>query len=486
MPNLVLCDFDPQQRNLFRDYLAAHPQVERIDTADEAAALRLVEADSAFAVIPFWSAAPNPQQLDAIRQFARRQIPVIVVLAPDLPAAVKAAGIEAGAIDCLAADAMPGRLLRLIELFTPRSDTRSVDLDSVGPDSVGPRPAALDKRAEAGTDDGYLLQSPAMQPVSDRLLKIGRLSSTVLITGDTGVGKSSLARWIHEHSPRRDAPFREVACGSIPYHLVESELFGHVRGSFTGSDHDHEGKFSVARDGTLLLDEIDCLPLAVQAKLLRVVEQRCFEKIGSHKTERFRARLIAATNRPLDELIAKGEFRPDLYYRLGVISLRIPTLQERADAIVPLAISFASRFAKAQGLSIDSLSPAVINTLQNYPWPGNIRELRNAMEYAVAFASGNQIRWSDLPDEIRYPERFQLTGHGVAAPPPVATPATATPGNRLAGARKLAEREMLLATLRATNNNRTKAAAALGVSRVTLYKRMERLNISHPKVEVSP
>lgn len=480
MPNLVLCDFDPQLRNLFRNYLAAHPQVERIDATDEAAALRLVEAGSAFAVVPFWSAAPNPQQLDAVRQFARRQVPVIVVLAPDLPAAVKAAGIEAGAIDCLAADAMPGRLLQLIELFTPRSDTRPVD-----PDSVGPRPAELDKRAEAGTDDGYLLQSPAMQPVSDRLLKISRLSSTVLITGDTGVGKSSLARWIHEHSPRRDAPFREVACGSIPYHLVESELFGHLRGSFTGSDHDHEGKFSVARDGTLLLDEIDCLPLAVQAKLLRVVEQRCFEKIGSHKTERFRARLIAATNRPLDQLIAKGDFRPDLYYRLGVISLRIPTLQERADAIVPLAISFASRFAKAQGLTIDSLSPAVINTLQNYAWPGNIRELRNAMEYAVAFASGNQIRWSDLPDEIRYPERFQLTGPSVAVPP-VADHPPATPGNQLAGARKLAEREMLLATLRATNNNRTKAAAALGVSRMTLYKRMERLNISNPKVEVSP
>ncbi len=476
MPNLVLCDFDRQKREVFRDYLEAHPHVERIDAADETAALRLVDSCSALAVVPFWSAAPNPRQLEAVREFCRLQVPVVPVLAPDLPAAVKSVGIEAGAIDCVPVGAMRGRLLQLIELFTARfvprpSDTRPADSPIVD----------LESRTESRTDDGYLLQSPAMQQVSDRLLKIAGLNSTILLTGATGVGKSSLARWIHDHSSRRNAPFREVACGSIPYNLVESELFGHVRGSFTGSDHDHEGKFSVVRDGTLLLDEIDCLPLEVQAKLLRVVEQRCFEKIGSHKTERFHARLIAATNRPLDQLIAKGEFRPDLYYRLGVISFRIPTLQERADAIIPLAMAFALRFAKEQGQTIGSLSPAVISALQHYAWPGNIRELRNTMEYAVAFASGNQIRWSDLPDEIRYPERFQLTG-GTAVAPLAATP-PAEPGNQLAGARRVAEREMLLATLQATNNNRTKAAAALGVSRMTLYKRMERLNISHPKVE---
>ena len=471
--NLLTCHFDRPRLNRFLRMLGEDTRMKVMSVDDLAALLPALDRGLTVAVLPYWSEVPSGEQLELVRQISQLRIPVIPILADGISATVKLEAIKAGAIDCVSESAMEGRLRQLIYLFESRCELieRSVPFC-----------------AEPQSDGDLVLCSPAIRQLTHRLQKIAPLSSTVMLTGDTGTGKSTLAKWIHQRSARKNEPFMDTACGSIPFSLVEEEFFGHTRGSFTGAERDHEGKFAVVGKGTLLLDEVDCLPLEVQAKLLRVVEQRSFEKIGSHKTQSFSARLIVATNRPLDDLVAQGLFRADLYYRLGVLAFRVPSLQERSEDIVPMALAFARWFGKENGREVTELSAAVADTLRGYPWPGNVRELRNTMEYAVAFAAGKRIQWSDLPEEIRYPKQHVFPplspGVSVVSPSCAESQLSKRPvGNRLMSARQQGERQALLEALRSTNNNRTKAAAALGVSRMTLYKRMERLHITNPRAE---
>jgi DNA-binding NtrC family response regulator len=320
------------------------------------------------------------------------------------------------------------------------------------------------------------------------------------------VGKTTLARWVHNQSSRRDEPFLDVACAALPSTLIESELFGHVRGAFTSADRDQRGKLRAAGCGTLLLDEVDCLPIDVQAKLLRAVEQRLFEPVGSSKSEKLLARLVVASNRPLDQEVAAGRFRSDLYYRLSVLEFRVPPLRERLDAVLSMAEAFVRQFAASHGRSVTGISVAASQALLDYSWPGNIRELRNAMDHAVALSTGSQLQWSDLPEAVRRGGAAAAVavtaGHASPALPLASQPAgplVAGPqvsgagclesnelsgatarlagGNQLQAIREKAERDLLLATLARNNNNRSKTAAELGISRVTLYKRLERLGI---------
>jgi DNA-binding NtrC family response regulator len=293
------------------------------------------------------------------------------------------------------------------------------------------------------------------------------LDATVLLQGETGCGKTHAARVIHEHSARSSRPFVVVECGALTPTLLASELFGHVRGSFTGADRDYAGKLASAEDGTVFLDEIDTMPLECQAKLLRTVEDRIYQAVGSSKTQTLQARLVVATNRPLDQEVAAGRFRSDLYYRLNVVSFSIPPLRERKPDIQPLAERFLATFSQRAERPIRGFTPRALEAFWCYDWPGNIRELRNAVERSVALCSAPMIDHGDLPEPI---QRAHDENAGCRSRLPAAGGCTA--GNELAAARMGGELQRLLAALGRHKYNRTNAAAELGISRVTLYKKL--------------
>jgi len=317
------------------------------------------------------------------------------------------------------------------------------------------RPAEDDRDAALGAPlaaSGIVARSAAMLRVVSLIESLSHSDATVLITGESGTGKEVIARALHDRSPRHNAPLIAVNCGALPPDLLESEMFGHVRGAFTGAVRDRVGRFDAAGSGTLFLDEIGDLPLPLQVKLLRVLQNGTFERVGESTSRTSRARIVAATNVDLRAAVANGRFRDDLYYRLRVVPIEIPPLRDRRDDIEPLARVLLARVAGRQGRSL-RLSPDAMRLLLDHDWPGNARELENALEYAVAVCRGQTILPEDLPE---------LSG-ATAAP---ATPAAATPpADR-------AEADLLRAVLDAHHWRRGEAARALGISRSTLWRRM--------------
>jgi DNA-binding NtrC family response regulator len=312
--------------------------------------------------------------------------------------------------------------------------------------------------------------------VDDQIARIRRVAeqdTTILLTGETGCGKSMLAKFIHRSSPRRGDPYLVVDCGALSGQLIESEMFGHARGAFTGADRDRQGKFAAAGVGTLVLDEINSLPLPLQAKLLRAVEERVFEPVGTNKTESLRARLIAISNVPLEDEVGRERFRKDLFYRLNVVEFRLPSLRERPAAVIPLAQQLLRSSAAAACHEITAIAPAALEAMFGYDWPGNIRELRNVIERAVMLAGGPVIQLTDLPESIR--------GRAVApAASPVfsltPTPPMPTP-LQLSAPVGADDATRILTVLRKHNNNRCRAATELGMSRVSLYKKLHRYGL---------
>jgi DNA-binding NtrC family response regulator len=293
---------------------------------------------------------------------------------------------------------------------------------------------------------------------------VAPLDLTVLLTGETGSGKTRLAHLLHDLSPRRGEPLVVVDCSALPPGLAESELFGHARGAFTGADRDRAGKLAAAGAGTLLLDEINSLPLAVQGKLLRAVEERVFEPLGTNRLLPLPARLIAAANVELEAEVEAGRFRADLYHRLNVIAFRVPALRERPGCIVPLAEAFLRASAARHGRAdLAGFSPAAAHRLEAYPWPGNVRELRNAVERAMALCPGGAIDVADLPDPIR---RFSTGYAGTREPLP-----------SLRQWKDGLEVQRIREVLRKHNEERSKAARELGISRVTLYKKLRKYGL---------
>jgi DNA-binding NtrC family response regulator len=239
------------------------------------------------------------------------------------------------------------------------------------------------------------------ETMMEQMRRVAAQDTTILLGGETGTGKTRMARLIHDFSPRRAKPFLVINCGALAAELIESEMFGHVRGAFTGADQARTGKFAAAGQGTLLLDDIDALPLPLQAKLLRAVEERVFEPVGCNDSLPVEARLIAASNRPLEREVETGRFRADLFYRLNVVSFQMPPLREQPDKIAHLAAELLKNCASRNGRPFQGISAAARHILERYTWPGNIRELRNVIERAVALCPGSTIEVEDLPDALR-------------------------------------------------------------------------------------
>ena len=391
----------------------------------------------------------NGLQLLAQARERHPQLPVVVMTAyADTQLAVQA--LKGGARDFLIKPFMPQQLLEVIARHHP-----------------SPRPA------KTGTEAEIIAADPAILAVKNRCERVAGTGATVLLTGESGVGKDVFAKQIHQLSDRRNKPYVAINCAAIPENLLESTLFGYEKGAFTGAAKAQPGKFEQANGGTLFLDEIGEMPLELQAKLLRVLQDQVVERLGSLRSIHCDVRIVAATNQDLQQRVKDGKFREDLYFRLAVFPIRIPPLRERKNDILPLAEHFLVRYGRTMGRQGVKLSPASQNDLANYPWPGNVRELENAIQRALLLSDGKMIEPADI----------ELHGSQVPAQTASPAPPTALDGTALAyvldqestasGAQDMdsIEREHILKVLKQVGGNRKEAVNILGLSeRALRYK----------------
>jgi DNA-binding NtrC family response regulator len=345
----------------------------------------------------------------------------------------------------------------LAKPFTPEALVRVVD-------AVLKRRLAAMERAcmrlameEPPPSEAPIACSEAMRGVLDLARKVAATAATVLISGETGVGKEVVARAIHRMGRRRDKPFVTVDCGVLVETLFESEMFGHVRGAFSGALDTTDGKFELARNGTIFLDEVANISVNIQAKLLRVIQEHEITKVGSSDRIHVDVNVISATNRDLEGEIKAGRFREDLFYRLNVVHIHIPPLRERVEDIPPLARQFLKTLSRSKAKKVTGISDEAMRALKIHEWPGNVRELKNAVERAVVVCEGETIERSDLP--------YDITSEGYAAPD---------------GALAEMERKEIVRVLRQCNWNKTRTAQTLGINRKTLREKIRRYNIDIP------
>ena len=397
---------------------------------------------------------PDGNGLDLLTEFVAKGIPTIVMTAfGDVTDAVNA--MKLGAIDYLKKPIDLEELLLIVKKNEKNSELQN-RLD-------------YSKQRDTHATDGVQLigDSPAMQSVRQQINRISQLSNmtdatppTVLIVGETGTGKDVAARFLHSACANSDRPFVHVDCASLPAELIESELFGHEKGAFTNAVAARPGLIESAEDGTIFLDEIGELPLALQAKLLNVLERRKVRRLGSTKERPVPARIIAATNRDLHDMVNEGRFRSDLYYRLNVITMYMPPLRDRGDDIVQLSNYFKMLTEKRYGLEKREFSANAVEMIKQYPWPGNVRELRHQISRAVLLSSQSQIVASDLALP------------GVSAVTPVTIEKTDAQMTL-----DVAEKAMLLSALEHARNNVSQAARQLGITRMTMRYRMDKHGI---------
>jgi DNA-binding NtrC family response regulator len=326
---------------------------------------------------------------------------------------------------------------------------------------------ALQDRGPTGRIIG---RSPSLLKVTHMVNQVASIKSTVLLSGESGVGKELVAEAIHYQSPRKDKPLVKLNCGALPEGLIESELFGHEKGAFTGAIQQRKGRFELADGGTFFLDEISEIPPATQVKLLRVLQEGEFQRVGGSQTLKVDVRIIAATNVDLEAAVAAGRFRKDLFYRLNVIHLRIPPLRERVEDIPLLALNFLDKFCLENDRPPMGFSPEAMAALKRYSWPGNVRELQNVVERSVALCEGSTVELADLPDEIR---AHSPSEDKIVLP--------------VGASMEEIERLVILQTLKKTGGDKELTARLLGIGLATLYRRLKDMEVKeNPETAEGP
>lgn len=439
---VLIIEDDRESRVAIEEY-PRRKKIPVISAVDGPQGLELL--DSTVAVVVTDLRMPRMDGIEVLREVRRREPKTAVIMVTaygDIASAVEA--MKMGASDYLTKPVNPDELCLKIRRIL---GARALELEN----------AELRRQLEEryGVDE-IIGISPPMVEVFERIQSVAGTSSTVLITGESGTGKELVARAIHRQSPRRQKPFVAISSAAIPESLVERELFGHVKGAFTGATETVPGKFEAADGGTLFIDEVPELSPATQAKLLRVLEDRTFSPIGSTEAKTVDVRLIFATNKDLERLVKEGRFREDLFYRINVVSIRLPPLRERREDIPLLVEHFVKEMAKRDGREEVRVAPSALRCLRQYHWPGNVRQLRNCIEGVMVLLRKDEMTADDLPEEIRE----------------VKKQAPVSSGFRVGMSLQELEREAIEKTLRKVGGNREKAAEILGLSVRTIQRKI--------------
>jgi DNA-binding NtrC family response regulator len=444
VPSVLIIDDEKHTREGLQQALQDHYDVSVASNADEA--FNLMDAQQ-FEVILTDLRMPGKSGLKVIdKALSLPNRPAVIMMTAygSIDSAVEA--MKRGAVDFLT---KPVQIERLEILIQRALKTKTLEV------KVKQLHERLDEKFNVEAIVGH---SPKLAEVIDRVKLVAPSKATILIEGETGTGKELIAQAIHQSSPRSRAPFVPVHCAALPATLLESELFGHERGAFTGATERREGRFETADGGTVFLDEIGEIGPEIQVKLLRFLETKSFERIGSSKTMTVDVRLVAATNRNLEQMVKEGKFREDLFFRLNVVRITTPPLRERTEDIPVLLEHFIKVYSKENGYDPVQIEPGAMRHLQEYPWPGNIRELRNFAENAVVLRRGGKLGDFDLEPKFR----------GESAPPPAMV--TPTPANPFSVEDN--EKRLLREALMKARGNRTRAATLLGISRRTLHRKI--------------
>jgi DNA-binding NtrC family response regulator len=463
-PRIVVADDEPNLRKVLGAILA-RDGYQVLEARDGEEALQLV--DSTVAILITDLRMPRLDGMGLLRRMAvdHPEVPVIMITAHgSVDSAVEA--VKLGAFDYIEKPFEQAQIQQIVQkaLKTHELDQRA--------------PRALQVAGGPGRF-GLVGASPALEQVFGVIEKVADTPSTVLISGESGTGKELIARALHANSSRRQGPFIKINCAAIPKTLMESELFGYEKGAFTGAVGSKPGRFELADAGTLFLDEIGEIPIEMQVKLLRVLQESEFERVGGIKTIKVDVRLVTATNRDLAREVQAGAFREDLFYRLNVVPIHLPPLRERRSDIPLLVDHFVAKFNERLKKQVSGIEPDALERLVAHPWPGNIRELENVLERTIVFCEGARILKSDLPPEISGAAPTEAPGQA-AAPP--TQPAIA--GERAASLKEIVrqetervERELIQRALDETGGNVTQAARKLNISRKSLQNKMKEFGL---------
>ena len=447
MSSILIVDDDPNIRKVLRDLLEKEG-FNVLTASDVDKALPFIDQKDLDLIVTDLK-MPGKSGMDLLRicHEKRPSVPVIMITAfGNVEAAVTA--MKKGAYDFITKPFDENELLNVIEKAISESEMNRELISTY-----------FDRETSFAEVIG---KTPAILQIFQTVQKIAPTDSTVLITGETGVGKELIAREIHSGSQRRDHPFVKVNCAAIPETLLESELFGYEKGAFTGAVTNKPGRFEIAHQGTLFLDEIGEIPLHLQAKLLGVIQDKAFDRVGGVKTIKVDIRIIAATNQDLQSAIQLGKFRSDLFYRLNVVPILIPPLRERIGDLIPLVDYFRKKFTAKYHKRIDNMTPEVMAAFSHYGWPGNIRELENVLERMILMSETDTLTLDQLPAEILG------TLSTVEAP---------TSKEKIKTISQMTEKQMIIDALNKTNQNRTKAAKLLGISRRTLQNKIKEYDL---------